>query len=197
MAGASATAAAALVGSGEPAMAAVRSRYERAQPIGLIAVAAPNAEQTVLKVTPVSQTAAGAGAVVGAGNAAVTLQLNPSISAGQIKTFARNDGTQFWLVIQVEASKNPGSLFGVTVKAKRSAGSTVMVDAPVQTFNLFSAGSHQRHGMGYATDWQVDISGLVRSSRVDLAKPLEVTVKPVAGNSSGIVRVKAMRIEAQ
>lgn len=172
-------------------------RYDRLQPIGLIAFAAPNAEQTVVKVTTVCQTAAGSAAVVGAGNAPVVLSLAPTLPSDQATKLARDAGNQFWLVIDVETSKNPGSLFAVTVKAKRSVGSTAMVDAPVQTFNLFNAGMHERHGLSYSTAWQVDISDLVRASRVDLTKAVEVTVKPIAGNASGIVKVKGMRVEAQ
>jgi len=172
-------------------------RYDRLQPIGLIAFAAPNAEQSVVKVTTVCETAAGSATMVGTGNAPVVLNLAPSLPADQAAKLARDAGNQFWLVIDVETSKNPGSLFAVTVKAKRSVGSAVMVDAPVQTFNLFNAGMHERHGAGYATAWQVDISELVRTSRVDLTKPVEVTVKPIAGNASGIVKVKGMRVEQQ
>jgi len=169
-------------------------RYDRLQPVGLIAFAAPNAEQTVVKVTTLTETAEGAGATVAQGNAPVIVQLNPAVPADQVKTLARDAGNQFWLVIDVETARNPNSLFEVLVKVNRRG---VAVDEPVQTFNLFNAGMHKRHDMSYATAWQVDISDLVRTGRMDLAKTVEVTIKPVAGDASGIVRIKHVRIEAQ
>ena len=169
-------------------------QYDRLQPIGLIVFAAPNAEPLVMKVTTVAQTAPDAGAVVGQGNAPVVLHLSPTVPAGEVKTLTGDAGNQFWLVIDVETSKNPNSLFEILVKVSRRGA---MVDQPVQTFNLFNAGMHARHGMAYTTAWQVDISDLVQSGKFDLAKNVEVTVKPVAGDSSGIVKVKAIRVEAQ
>ena len=172
-------------------------QYDRLQPVGLIAFAGPNAEQTVVKVTTVTESPAGDGTVVGQGNAPVTMSLSPVVPADQAKSLARDGGNEFWLVIDVETTKNPNSLFEVFVKAKKSVSNGFLVNVPVQTFNLFNAGMHARHGMGYKTAWQVDISELLRTSRVDLTKPLEVTVKPLAGDSSGVVTVRHMRVEAQ
>ena len=172
-------------------------QYDRLQPIGIIAFAAPNAEVSVLKVTTLTETPSGDGAVVGQGNAPVTMTLAPAVPADKLKTLAQDGGNQFWLVIDVETAKNPNSLFQILVKVKKSVSNPVLVNQPVQTFNLFNAGMHARHGMSYKTAWQVDISDLVRTSRLDLSKPLEVTVRPVAGDSSGLVTVHHMRVEAQ
>jgi len=169
-------------------------RYDRLQPVGLIAFAAPNAEQSVVKVTTIAETAPGAGATVGAGNQSVTMPLAPTLPAGEMTSLARDPGNAFWLIIEVETSRNPASLFVVTIKGSRHGAP---VDQPVQTFSLFNAGMQQRQGAAYATSWQADISELVRGGGVDLTKEVEVTVKPVAGDASGIVRVKAMRVEAQ
>ncbi len=172
-------------------------RYDRLQNIGVIAFAAPNAETDVVKVTTLAETASGLGATVAAGNAPVVMTLAPSVPADQAKALARDGGNQFWLVIDVATTKNPGSLFEVQVKVKKTVAGTAMEQKTVQTFNLFNAGMHQRHGLGYKTAWQVDVSDLVRASKLDLTKPVEVSVKPQAGNASGIVTISHMRIEAQ
>jgi tyrosinase len=172
-------------------------RFDRLQPIGSIAFLAPNAETTVMKVTTVSQSAAGAGGVVAPGNKPVVMTLTPALADSAVKALARDGGNQFWLVIDVATPKNPRSLFEVQVRAKKSATGTAEEQRTVQTFNLFNAGMHERHGTGYKTTWQVDVSELVRSSKLDLTKPVEITVKPVGGESGGLVKISAMRIEVQ
>jgi tyrosinase len=169
-------------------------RYDRLQPIQAILFAAPNAEQKVLSVTTVTQTSPGLGATVGAGNAPVSLHLYPAGTPDQAKALANDPGNTFWLVIDVQASNNPSSLFVVSLKATRRG---TPVDLPVQTFNLFNAGMRRAEGEYFKTAWQMDISDLVHGGGVDLSKALEVTVKPVAGDSSGVVRVTGMRVEAQ
>ncbi len=172
-------------------------RYDRLQPVGAIAFLAPNAETTVVKVTTVSETAAGPGATVAQGNAPVVMTLAPALEASAVKALTRDGGNQFWLVIDVATTKNPRSLFEVQVKAKKAATGEATEQRTVQTFNLFNAGMHQRHGLGYKTAWQVDVSELVRASRLDLGRPVEVTVKPVGGEAGGLVTIGRMRIEAQ
>jgi tyrosinase len=172
-------------------------RYDRLQSIGVIAFAAPNSETEVVKVTTLSETAAGPAATVAQGNAPVVMTLAPVVPEAQAKSLARDGGNQFWLVIDVATTKNPASLFEVQVKVKKTASGTAMEQKTVQTFNLFNAGMHQRHGAGYKTAWQVDVSELVRTSKLDLTKPVEVTVKPQSGNASGLVTISHMRIEAQ
>ena len=172
-------------------------RYDRLQPVGAIAFLAPNAETNVVKVTTVSETAAGPGATVAQGNAPVVMTLAPALEASAVKALTRDGGNQFWLVIDVATTKNPRSLFEVQVKAKKAATGEATEQRTVQTFNLFNAGMHQRHGLGYKTAWQVDVSELVRASRLDLGRPVEVTVKPVGGEAGGLVTIGRMRIEAQ
>ena len=172
-------------------------RYDRLQPVGAIAFLAPNAETTVVQVTTIAETASGAGATMAQGNAPVVMTLAPALAADAVKALTRDGGNQFWLVIEVATTKNPRSLFEVLVKAKKSATGAAVEDRTVQTFNLFNAGMHQRHGLGYKTAWQVDLSELVRSSKLDLTKPVEVTVKPVGGEAGGLVTISHMRIEAQ
>ena len=100
-------------------------------------------------------------------------------------------------MIDVGTTKNPRALFEVQIKTKKSATGTAMEQRTVQTFNLFNAGLHVRQGKGYKTAWQVEISDLVRSSKLDLTKPVEVTVKPAGGEAGGLVTISHMRIEAQ
>ena len=172
-------------------------RYDRLQSIGIIAFAAPNLETDVVNVTTLNETPVGVAATVAQGNAAVTMTLAPIVPADQAKSLSRDGGNRFWLVIDVATTKNPGSLFEVQVKVKKTVAGTAMEQKTVQTFNLFNAGMHQRHGLGYQTAWQVDVSDLVRTSKLDLTKPVEVTVQPQAGNASGLVTISHMRIEAQ
>jgi tyrosinase len=172
-------------------------RYDRLQPMGAIAFLAPNQEATVLNVTTVNESPAGIGAVVAQGNAPVVMSLAPLLAAGAVKALARDAGNSFWLVIDVATTKNPNALFEVQVKARKLATGTAMEQKTVQTFNLFNAGMHKRHGLGYKTAWQVDVSDLVRTSKLDLTKPVEVTIKPVGGEAGGLVTINHMRIEAQ
>lgn len=172
-------------------------RYDRLQTVGAIAFLAPNTETTVVKVTTVAETAAGPGATVAQGNAPVVMTLAPALAESAAKALARDGGNQFWLVIDVGTTKNPRALFEVQIKTKKSATGTAMEQRTVQTFNLFNAGLHVRQGKGYKTAWQVEISDLVRSSKLDLTKPVEVTVKPAGGEAGGLVTISHMRIEAQ
>ena len=132
--------------------------------------------------------------MVGAGNKPVSLHLYPAGSRDQAMTLAHDPGNSFWLVIDVQTSKNPNSLFAVSLKGTRNG---TAVDLPVQTFNLFNAGMHRPEGEYFTTAWQADISELVHGGSVDLSKALEVTVRPFSGDASGIVRVTGMRVEAE
>jgi len=172
-------------------------RYDRLQPVGTIAFLAPNAETTLVKVTTVAETATGQGATVAQGNAPVAMTLAPILTDAAVKALARDAGNAFWLVIDVATTKNPRALFEVQVKVKKTATGAATEQKTVQTFNLFNAGMHERHGLGYKTAWQVDLSELVRASKLDLTKPVDVTVKPVGGEAGGLVTISHMRIEAQ
>ncbi len=172
-------------------------RYDKLQPIGAIAFLAPNQETTVVNVTTVGETPEGFGVKVSRGNVPVVMSLLPALGETAVKALARDAGNRFWLVIDVATTRNPRALFEVQVKAKRTAAGTAMEQKTVQTFNLFNAGMHERHGMGYKTAWQVDVTDLVRGSRLDLTKPLEVTIKPAGGEAGGLVTINRMRIEAQ
>ena len=172
-------------------------RYDRLQNIGIIAFAGANPNADTVTVTTVAETGSGVTATVATGNTPIVMSLTPAVPADKAKALARDGGNQFWLVIDVATTRNPASLFEVEVKVKKSVTGTATEQRTVQTFNLFNAGMHKRHGMGYKTAWQVDVSELVRTSKLDLTQPLEVTVKPQAGDASGLVTISRMRLEAQ
>lgn len=171
-------------------------KFDRLQSIGTIAFLAPNAETEVIKVKTVAESN-GQSITVAPGNLPVIMTLTPKLPEAEVKTLARDGGNRFWLIIEVSTKKNPRSLFEVSVAAKKAAGGSATEQKTVQVFNLFAAGMHQRHGTGYKTAWQVDITELVRGSRLDLAKPLDITIKPKAGDASGLVTISKMRVEAQ
>jgi hypothetical protein len=131
------------------------------------------------------------------GNTPIVLSLAPTVPADKAKALARDGGNHFWLVIDVQASRNPQALFGVDLKVRKSVGNATPVQQSVQTFNVFNAGMHKRHGLGYKTAWQVEVTDLVRAARLDLTQPIEVTITPQGGDAAGAVTISRARIEAQ
>jgi tyrosinase len=130
-------------------------------------------------------------------DAAVTVSLAPAADVPVSLGLANNPKTRYDLVIEVEASRQPGAAYDVFVKAAERLGSAP-TERYVRTFNLFGASRHDAgHHQAIRATWKTDVTQLVHEGVIDPAAPGQVTFRARYSNPAVPVSVRSVRIQAR
>lgn len=171
--------------------------YDRLQNIKLVTLAvAVSAAAGPVKSTTLSASKSDTSVAISGQDTPYTIDIAPAAPAAQSQSLVRNPSAHFRLVLGVEASKNPGCVYDVFLKVKKSVSSQETEEVFLETFNLFGAG-HGPHAKHHPITWQTDITDLVRKSKFDPAVPGQVVVRCKFADPIAPAVIKSVTVQAQ